>query len=87
MRTHGGMHAVGADHEVALGAGAISEMRDDGPVGAILDGDEAFLEPQLDILAPCPVDQRLAQRGAAHVHRGLAEALPHVLVDGTEAGA
>ena len=81
------MHAIGADHEIALGKGAVGEMRDDGLVGAILDGDQPLLEPQLDILAPGLVDERFVQRGAAHVHRGLAETLPHVLVDGTEPGA
>ena len=81
------MHAIGADHEIALGKRAVGEMRDDRLVGAILDGDQPLLEPQLDILAPGFVDEGFVQRGAAHIHRGLAETLPHVLVDGTEPGA
>ena len=81
------MHAVGADHEIALGKGAVGEMRDDRLVGAILDGDQPLLEPQLDVLAPGLVDQRLVQRGAAHVHCGLTETLPHVLVERAEPGA
>src|SRR5204862_6375928 len=84
---HRGMNAIGADDETALGNGAVGEMRDDGLVGAGLDGDKPLLEPQLDILAPGLVGEGFVQRGAAHVHRRLAEALSHVLVDGTEAGA
>lgn len=87
MRPHRRMNAISTNDEIALGKGAVGKMRDDGPVGAILDGDEPFLEPQLDILAPGLVDQRFVERSAAHVHRRLAETLPHVLVHRTEPGA
>ena len=37
MPAHSRMHAVGADQEIALGAAAVGEVRDDGLVGAVLD--------------------------------------------------
>ena len=76
MAAHRRVHAVGADDEIALGRGAVGEMRDDRLVGAILDRDQALFELECDVLAPGLVDQHLVQRGAAHVDGGLAETLP-----------
>jgi hypothetical protein len=44
----------------------------------------AFLEVEFDVLAPGLVHDRFVERGAAHIHRGLTEALLHIAVDGTE---
>ena len=44
MAAYRRVHAVGADHKVAFGAGAVGEMRDDRPVGAVFDRDQPFLE-------------------------------------------
>ncbi len=87
MRAHGRVYAIGADQEVAFSAGAVGEVRDNGLIGAIFDADKPFLEEQLDALAPGLVDNRLVQRGAAHVHGGLAETLQHVAVDRAEPGS
>src|SRR5262249_55335833 len=82
VRPYGRMHAVSADHEIALGSRTIGKMGDDGSVGAILDPRKPLFEEQLDIFAPGLVDERLQQRGTAHVDGRLAETLLHVPVDG-----
>src|SRR5262249_37750752 len=74
-------HAVGADQQIAFRARAVGEMRDDWPVGAILDPRQALVEMHLDRGIPGLVDQHLVQHGAVHVDRGLAEPRLHVPVD------
>ncbi len=87
VRTHGGMHAVRADQEVAFGAGAVGKMRDNRLVGAIFDADEPLLEGEFDVLAPGLVHDSFVECRAAHVDRGLTEALLHVVVDRAEPGS
>ena len=87
MRPHCRMHAVGADQKIALGAGAVGEMRDDRLVGPILDMRQPFVEMQRGVGAPGFVDQRLVEGGAAHVDGRLAETRFHVAVDRAQPAA
>src|ERR1700733_6392588 len=50
LLTYHRMHAIGADDEVALGAAAVGEMRDDRPVGSILDARQRVFETHRDTL-------------------------------------
>ena len=84
MTAGGRMHAVRSDQEIALGAGAIGEVGHNRLIGPVFDVDQAFFERYLDILAPGRRQDRLKEGGAAHVHRGLAETLLHILVDRAE---
>src|SRR6478672_11833800 len=84
MRPHRRMHAVGTDQEITFGAGAVAKMRDDRLVGAVLNARKALLEMQPDVVAPGLVHDDLVQRGAAHVHRRLAETRLHVAIDRAE---
>ena len=62
---------------------AVGEVGDDRLVGPVLDPDQALFECDVDPVALGPGEQRLIERGAGHVHRGLAEAPRHVVVDRT----
>jgi hypothetical protein len=84
MLAHGRMHAVRADQKVAFGAAAVGEVRDNRLVGPIFDAHQPFLEGEFDVLAPGPVQDRLVERGAMHIHRRLAETLLHIPVDRAE---
>ena len=84
MGSHRRMHAVGADQEIALGAGAVRKVRDHALIGAVLDADQPLVKEQLDILAPGLVHDRFVEGGTAHVHCRLTETLLHVLVDAAE---
>ena len=81
------MHAVGADQEVTLGAGAIGKVGDHALIGAVLDADQPLVKEELDVLAPRLVYDRLVEAGPAHVHRRPTETPFHVLVDGAEPGS
>ena len=48
---------------------------------------QAFFERYFNALAPGRRQDRLVERGAAHVHRGLTEALLHIPVDRAELGS
>src|SRR5205807_2443654 len=69
MGSHHRMHAVGADQEVTLGAGAVGKVRDHALIGAVLDADQPLVKEELDVLAPRLVYDRLVEGGPAHVHR------------------
>src|SRR6202012_3389362 len=53
MGTRGRMPPVRADPEVAFGAGAVGKMRDDWPVGAILDAHQPLFEVNVDVFGRC----------------------------------
>jgi hypothetical protein len=80
------MHAVRSDQKIAFGAGAIGEVGHNGLIGPVFDSDQALFERYFDIFAPGRRQDRLEEHGAAHVHRGLTEALLHIPVDRAEPG-
>jgi len=87
MATHRRMHTIGADQEVALGAGAIGKMRDDRLVGAVLDPHQPLFELDRDAVVLGFRQDRLVEGGAAHVDGRRAEPPFQVAVDGSERDA
>ncbi len=69
-----GADAVGADDEVAFDAGAVGEVGEDGLVGQVFDGDEAFVVVDGDALGFGLLDEHAVEGGAGDHDSGLAVA-------------